>query len=88
MQCNTNINTNTNANTNTNTTYFQSDYFMTHHHLMEKATSPNGFDQILTCLPRGWRARYGGGRWSGHGHGDHDDYGGGGRDGSDDCCLF
>ena len=25
---------------------------------MEKATSPNGFDQILSCLPRGWRARY------------------------------
>ena len=51
---------------------------MAHHHLMEKATSPNGFDQILSCLPRGWRARFEDGDHCG-GHDDHDgdDDGGG-----------
>jgi hypothetical protein len=37
--------------------YTQSSFFMTHHHLMEKAVSPNGFTERLPCLPHGWRVR-------------------------------
>jgi len=37
--------------------YTQSSYFMTHHHLMEVATHPNGFTETLPCLPPGWRVR-------------------------------